>query len=172
MRISQLDIKFSKFSVICKQSIWTHCPGLRQVDQTHAHLIDEEMKQLMVSSLICSSQRWPEPLLAAWILTACWSFFPCVKIYCLSWEAPSQWVLTTCRSFFTLKTKDAVHLSRPAQHQTPRNGSQRSPLGDEARGWARVGRYWHALCNTCWLYIETENVSCSVVSNSLWSHRL
>ena len=122
MRISQLDIKFSKFSVICKQSVWTHCPGLRQVDQACAHLIDEEMKELMVSSFLSSSQHWcgPEPLLAAWILTACWSFFPCVEICCLSWEAPSQWVLTTCRSFFTLKTKDSGEESRWWRNRTGR----------------------------------------------------
>uniref|UniRef100_A0A8C0I5M9 NADPH oxidase 1 n=1 Tax=Balaenoptera musculus TaxID=9771 RepID=A0A8C0I5M9_BALMU len=52
---------------------WTDCPGLRQGDWAHAHLQDEEMKQLMVSSLLCSSRHCPgpEPLLATCILTAC-----------------------------------------------------------------------------------------------------
>lgn len=118
--ISQFNIKFSKFSVICKQRIWPGCPsywergeeatacpfpGLRQLDWTHTSLLNADMKQLMVSSFFCSSRHWPGPerLLAAWILTACWSCFPCVGICSPSWGAPAQWVPNAHRLIFTLK---------------------------------------------------------------------
>lgn len=94
----------------------------------------------MVSPLYSFSRRWPgpEPRLAAWILTACWSCFLCVEICCLSWEAAAQWVPTMCRSTFTLKTRGSGLLIRTAQHHVPRNGSQMSPLvteGVSMRGW-------------------------------------
>lgn len=167
--ISQFNIKFSKFLVICKQRAWPGCSsywerkeesasyqflGLRQVEWTRAPLLDGEMKQLMVSSLLCSSRRCPgpEPLLAAWILTACWSCFQCVEIFCPFWGAPAQWVPNTRRSTFMVKTKDPGLLSQTVQHQSPRSKSQRSPL--VAKGVGKMGGYQHALYKTCWLWVS------------------
>lgn len=118
-----------------------------------SHFLDDGMKQLMISSLLCSSRHWPgpEPLLAAWILTACWSCFLCVEICCLSWGAPAQWVPTILRSTFTLKTRDPELLSGATQYlQSPRKGNQGSPL---VAKWVGKGG-WVLVCfKTCWLWV-------------------
>jgi hypothetical protein len=102
------EFLFSAFSVFCREtglvmlvteSYWRDrklylCPfaGLRQRDEASTYLLDTEIKPSSVSSLLCSRRHWlwPEPLLAAWILTAWWSWFLCVAICCPSWGAPAQ----------------------------------------------------------------------------------